>query len=846
MTIASTINRNDYTGDGTTNEYDYTFKILSEEDLKVIVRDSDDVETILELDTDYTVADVGEVEGGSITLVDADQEWLDGDGFLDEDWVLTIRRVRQLKQETDIRNQGDYFPEVIEDEFDRQMMIAQQQQDEINRSIRLPDTISAAEFDATLPTTITTPSSLALVTKADGSGFELGPTTTAIGDAQQNAVDAAASADLAEEWATKVNDHVTGSTETSAKAYAIGGTGDGYPDGGSAKDWAIKTSDQVASTDFSAKEYARGSQASTGGSAKNWAQQTGADVTGADAGSKSAKSWAAETGANAPSDGSAKEWATETSAAVASSEYSAKAYAQSEGLISSGSAKEWATKTGSAVAGGEFSAKHHAQAAATSAAAAATTLASALWRDVQFLTDADSPKTIDSDDNGVLFVCDTTSGAITINLPEISVVGIPFNVGFKFDSGANPVTINPDGTDTIGGSATKILNTTGSGTQLIADNDPAPDDWTDVDFGAVGGNLTIDRFSGDNSETDFELSVQPSSENNTWVYIEGVYQQKDTYSVSGTTLTFSSAPPTGTDNIEVIIGASLSINVPADGTVTNLKLANSAVAGHDAITSIDADDTLLVGDTSASELKKITHANLSKSRITTQTGTYTATEHVDVILANPSASFTITLPSAASNPGKEYRIHKIDADVSKIVTIARSGSDTIGYGAVTSTTLNTQGEEVVLVSDGTSNWILKRIIPSVWASYTPTFTGFGTVSTHSMWWKRSGDVLWLKGRFISGTSTATEARISFPNSVVSDPAKLNANIELGGLISVNAAGATTFGWASLIEPSVAYYTIGRQTSTGNYQTKINGSAFLSSGEIAVIQPFSVPITGWNG
>ena len=38
------------------------------------------------------------------------------------------------------------------------------------------------------------------------------------------------------------------------------------------------------------------------------------------------------------------------------------------------------------------------------------------------------------------------------------------------------------------------------------------------------------------------------------VYVGGVYQPKGTYSISGTTLTFSEAPPSGTGNIEVNIG----------------------------------------------------------------------------------------------------------------------------------------------------------------------------------------------------------------------------------------------------------------------------------------------------
>ena len=66
-------------------------------------------------------------------------------------------------------------------------------------------------------------------------------------------------------------------------------------------------------------------------------------------------------------------------------------------------------------------------------------------------------------------------------------------------------------------------------------------------------SITINSFTGNNSTTAFTLSLDPGDENNTRVFIDGVYQSKSNYTVSGTTLTFSSAPPSGT-GIEVEIG----------------------------------------------------------------------------------------------------------------------------------------------------------------------------------------------------------------------------------------------------------------------------------------------------
>jgi len=73
-------------------------------------------------------------------------------------------------------------------------------------------------------------------------------------------------------------------------------------------------------------------------------------------------------------------------------------------------------------------------------------------------------------------------------------------------------------------------------------------------IGAAGGTevkvSVIFNATGTGSNTTFALGAVPTSENTTNVYINGVYQQKNTYSVAGAVLTFSQAPPV-TSSIEV-------------------------------------------------------------------------------------------------------------------------------------------------------------------------------------------------------------------------------------------------------------------------------------------------------
>jgi len=69
--------------------------------------------------------------------------------------------------------------------------------------------------------------------------------------------------------------------------------------------------------------------------------------------------------------------------------------------------------------------------------------------------------------------------------------------------------------------------------------------------GIGAAEFQVQNFTGDGATLVFTLSNASLGENYTFVYINGVYQQKNTYTVSGTTLTFSQAPPL-TSSIEVM------------------------------------------------------------------------------------------------------------------------------------------------------------------------------------------------------------------------------------------------------------------------------------------------------
>ena len=71
-------------------------------------------------------------------------------------------------------------------------------------------------------------------------------------------------------------------------------------------------------------------------------------------------------------------------------------------------------------------------------------------------------------------------------------------------------------------------------------------------IGGIGAaEFQVENFTGTGSQTIFTLSAASLGENYTFVYINGVYQNKNTYTVNSTTLTFSEAPPI-TSKIEIM------------------------------------------------------------------------------------------------------------------------------------------------------------------------------------------------------------------------------------------------------------------------------------------------------
>jgi hypothetical protein len=103
-------------------------------------------------------------------------------------------------------------------------------------------------------------------------------------------------------------------------------------------------------------------------------------------------------------------------------------------------------------------------------------------------------------------------------------------------------------------------------------------------------SITVQRYTANGSQVAFSLGGS-GVVNATNVFINGVYQNKDTYSINTNVLTFGEAPPSGAI-VEIIVGSispvtavvpdlSISTAKIADGAITTAKIANGAVITAD-------------------------------------------------------------------------------------------------------------------------------------------------------------------------------------------------------------------------------------------------------------------------
>lgn len=180
-----------YTGNGVTTAFVFAFKVFEDSDLQVVQTDTDDVETTLELTTDYTVslnANQNTSPGGTVTLNSA----------LTNLYTLDITSAVPNTQLVDITNRSGFFPEVITGALDRATIQVQQMVvgiNEISNRVTVVETEIATVIDTA--ETSATAAAASATAAASSATAAAGSATAAASSATASAVSAAEAAGYA-------------------------------------------------------------------------------------------------------------------------------------------------------------------------------------------------------------------------------------------------------------------------------------------------------------------------------------------------------------------------------------------------------------------------------------------------------------------------------------------------------------------------------------------------------------------------------------------------------------------------------------------------------------------------
>jgi hypothetical protein len=222
----------------------------------------------------------------------------------------------------------------------------------------------------------------------------------------------------------------------------------------------------------------------------------------------------------------------------------------------------------------------------------------------------------------------------------------------------------------------------------------------------------------------------------------------------------------------------------------------------------------------------------------TKTANYTVLATDFVLLADAvGGAFDFTLPSASTNAGARFKFIKIDATFND-VDIGSLGK------------LNTQGESMTIVSDGTNWQIETRYIPSVWTSYTCAGT-WAASGTNSCFWKRIGDSIVIK--YTSDLTGAPSSNFNFdlPTGLTFDTARMgqsfNFNAQWLGTWSGLVGSSGYMGQLGYLDTNTVFGKVWSISGSNIVQFNLSPSAPGSWANGDHIWAFTepIPITNWD-
>lgn len=435
----------------------------------------------------------------------------------------------------------------------------------------------------------------------------------------------------------------------------------------------------------------------------------------------------------------------------------------------------------------------------------------------------------------------TTSGGV-LSSAEIS--------GDATTSGSNALTLN-----TVNSNVGTFASATVNGKGLIT----------------AAGNLTGDITSSGAATTLATVNSNVGSFGSSTAIPNFTVNGKGLVTAAGTNAVIAPAGTlTGTTLASNVVTSSLT-TVGTIGTGTWQGTTVSVDHGGTGQTSY-TDGQLLIGNTTGNTLSKATltagsnititngHGSITIDasassnpayNYTAQTTTYSATISDWVVCSG--ASFTVTLPTAASQTGKTIIIQHNGTSLTQIYTLNTTSSQTInGPGGTVSSgnyKLYTNGEILQVLSDG-SNWqVLEHQAQTSMLSYTPTFTGLGSVSNLFAAYQRRGKMIQVMGIVTAGTTAGSLASITLPGSLNFDTTNIAVNNTTSnpGLVVGDyqaTGGNTSCRIVTAAGTSTTVVYVGNQINAVNALVPQNGSTVATTGATLSFN-FSLPITEWQ-
>lgn len=287
--------------------------------------------------------------------------------------------------------------------------------------------------------------------------------------------------------------------------------------------------------------------------------------------------------------------------------------------------------------------------------------------------------------------------------------------------------------------------------------------------------------------------------------------------------------------------AAMSNPLTTAGDLVTISTSSSAVVRY----GVGADNMVLKGSSVSSTSIKWDYPDGNVRTFTSAT----ALAASDGTLVCSSGTGTVTLLTAVGKQGQRVRLFNNNTSFDAVAIV---GSVTVASGVVASTTLNTYGESLDLISDNT-NWIPFRTVPQTYSTYTPTGT-WVSAATYTGRWIRQGQDLRCRARVIlTSTTSATALQISIPPGL-----RINTNLVVSstvftqvGTLSIfdsSTSGANTgaVGYVGTTTVNARYVQV-TSADNGDVLQSITASAPITFTNLDFVYfDFTVPIDGWNG